>query len=415
MKRVPMLPTPYPDELWYSVVCRYHRRAGNIRLWTTFEELFGNLSKKTVSIAGLDQTIDSYIKVRHLPDDARTSYISKNTLVPFLLRYYTPESRREVTQTAWTGKTKLNVSFIRPERYKQALVLRYCPECCAEDEDTYGEMYWHRSHQIPMMSTCPKHHCLLCDSKVSWRQASMKLFCADEMVCPKIDAQFPPKNSIENKLDKYLLVCLQAPYSEKDITPTSEISNTLLMNGYAVWNQKGYRINTTAVYQIVSQQFDLRGEKGGYGKLLTHILNEERNSKAEYVAMLAAAINVPVSSFMVKGANNNHKTVEARVLELSKRIGNRQASKIRIEQELGISTEQLNAAVKRLGIKPFWKRHALDLDGEKRTHKVLIHITQAERAEMEKRAEDLCMGTVAEYVRSCIMEDLKNAAGTAGR
>lgn len=88
MKRVPMLPTPYPDELWYSVVCRYHRRAGNIRLWTTFEELFGNLNKKTVSIAGLDQTIDSYIKVRHLPDDARTSYISENTLVPFLLRYY---------------------------------------------------------------------------------------------------------------------------------------------------------------------------------------------------------------------------------------------------------------------------------------------------------------------------------------
>lgn len=412
MKRMPMLPTPYPDELWYSVVCRYHRRTGNIRFWTTLGELFGDLSKKTISIAGLDQTIESYIKVRNLPDNVRMKYVAENTLIPFLLRYYTPESRREVTRTAWTGKTKLNVSFIRPERYKQALVLRYCPDCCKEDENTYGEVYWHRSHQIPMMSTCPKHHCILCDTNILWRQASMKLFCADEMVCPEKGVQFLPDESIEIKLDKYLLACLQAPYSEEDVTPTSEISDALLKNGYAVWNQHGYRINTTAVYQVVSRQFDLKGEKGGYGKLLAHILNEERNSKAEFVAMLAAAIDIPVSSFMAKKVENKSRMVESRVLELSKEIGNRQASKIRIEQRLGISTEQLEAAVKKLGIKPFWKPQKLDLDGEKRTHKVQIHITEAEKAMINKRSEDLCMGTVAEYVRSCIMKDIQDSAGT---
>lgn len=411
MRRMPMLPTPYPDELWYSVVCRYHRRTGNIRFWTTFGELFGDLSKKTISIAGLDQTIESYAKTRGLPDSVRTKYVAENTLIPFLLRYYTPKSRREVIQTAWSGKTKLNISFIRPEKYRQGLVLRYCPECCKEDEENYGEMYWHRFHQIPMVTTCAKHRCLLCDTDILWRQASMKLFCADERVCPENTIQFPYKKSSEYKLDEYLLACLQAPYREDEITPTSQISDTLLMNGYAVWNQQGYRINTAAVYQVVSQHFDLRGEKNGYGKLLTHILDEERNSKAEFVAMLAAAIEVPASSFMAKKTNGKNKTVEARVLELSKKIGSRQASKIRIEQKLGISTEQLEAAVKRLGIPPFWKSNALDLEGEKRTHKVLIRVTQAERAEIEKRAEDLCMGTVAEYVRSCIMKDIQDSAG----
>lgn len=33
-------PTPYPDELWYSVLCRYHVRSGNRESATTFRELF---------------------------------------------------------------------------------------------------------------------------------------------------------------------------------------------------------------------------------------------------------------------------------------------------------------------------------------------------------------------------------------
>lgn len=35
-------PTPYPDELWYSVLCRYHVRTGNSGSAATFRELFGN-------------------------------------------------------------------------------------------------------------------------------------------------------------------------------------------------------------------------------------------------------------------------------------------------------------------------------------------------------------------------------------
>ena len=26
---IPFFPAPYPDELWYSVICRYHIRSGN--------------------------------------------------------------------------------------------------------------------------------------------------------------------------------------------------------------------------------------------------------------------------------------------------------------------------------------------------------------------------------------------------
>lgn len=38
-------PTPYPDEWWYSVLCRYHTRSGNPKQQTTIRELFhGSIS-----------------------------------------------------------------------------------------------------------------------------------------------------------------------------------------------------------------------------------------------------------------------------------------------------------------------------------------------------------------------------------
>ena len=39
--------------------------------------------------------------------------------------------------------------------------LKFCPLCHAEDSQTYGEPYWHREHQIPLLPVCPKHGCKL--------------------------------------------------------------------------------------------------------------------------------------------------------------------------------------------------------------------------------------------------------------
>lgn len=34
---------------------------------------------------------------------------------------------------------------------------RYCLQCCEEDTRQYGESYWHTSHALPGVFTCPKH------------------------------------------------------------------------------------------------------------------------------------------------------------------------------------------------------------------------------------------------------------------
>ena len=38
---IPFFPAPYPDELWYSVICRYHIRSGNPSFKYSIRELYG--------------------------------------------------------------------------------------------------------------------------------------------------------------------------------------------------------------------------------------------------------------------------------------------------------------------------------------------------------------------------------------
>lgn len=39
---ISFFPTPYPDELWYSVICRYHIRNGNYCAKHTMRQLYGD-------------------------------------------------------------------------------------------------------------------------------------------------------------------------------------------------------------------------------------------------------------------------------------------------------------------------------------------------------------------------------------
>ena len=43
---------------------------------------------------------------------------------------------------------------------------RFCPKCLEEDSEKYGELYWHRLHQIPGVLVCPNHRVDLQNSTV---------------------------------------------------------------------------------------------------------------------------------------------------------------------------------------------------------------------------------------------------------
>jgi len=158
-------PTPYPDEILYSVLGRFHIRSGNVFLKHTLEDLFG---KRTLSAtAHLPSGISSLVE--RLPEnttiDGKT-LIEKHTMYSFYTAFLPKVQAHSIYQDMLSddGKKIYMQSGIMASSITQNKYFKYCSACLKDD--TYGEMYWHRLHQLPGQLMCSKHELWLEDSIV---------------------------------------------------------------------------------------------------------------------------------------------------------------------------------------------------------------------------------------------------------
>lgn len=147
---IPYFPAPYPDELWYSVMCRYHLRSGSI---LPYIETGNQADVIGVMVPGNDiagimgQIPDSPYRTEEI--------IWEHTLFPFFSRLCLPDTRER-----WMRDLCRGTSSFRP-KLTNMNVLRYCPLCRREEAERQGESYWHREHQLPMATVCTRHGCRL--------------------------------------------------------------------------------------------------------------------------------------------------------------------------------------------------------------------------------------------------------------
>lgn len=156
-----VLPTPYPDELLYSVITRYHLRSNNTSPKWTLREVFGT-----------DNVIPTIDLPSHLGELSRRSivqgisadhWIDKHTLYPFYAPFI-PVTRAQRLRELMIGKdgsgihalVGITASTVEIERR-----LVFCPSCYDCDIMRFGEPYWHRVHQIPGVWVCPAHRIIL--------------------------------------------------------------------------------------------------------------------------------------------------------------------------------------------------------------------------------------------------------------
>jgi TniQ len=108
-------PTPYPDEILYSVFARYHARSGNTKPDETLQELFN--SRNTIVRADLPYNLAFLIKnLPLLSPHTAESLIQKHTLYPM---YANTARLRKIVD--WvealrnpTNPRKCWVSFLNP-------------------------------------------------------------------------------------------------------------------------------------------------------------------------------------------------------------------------------------------------------------------------------------------------------------
>jgi len=160
-------PTPYPDELLYSVIARYHIRAGNLFWKHTLDDLFGK--RTTCATVFLPSGIRSL--VQRLPQNTTLTeqeLIEKHTMYPFYTVFLPTEKAQSIYEAMLSddGKKIYMQSGMMASAIPQNQYLKYCPSCFQEDLTKYGELYWHRLHQLPGNLICTKHELWLEDSTV---------------------------------------------------------------------------------------------------------------------------------------------------------------------------------------------------------------------------------------------------------
>jgi hypothetical protein len=163
-RRLLFFPTPYSDEILYSVLCRYHSRCGNPSAPQTNLELWGKRYGKSVFLPDGIEHITS-----KMPESANLTterFIFENTIFPWLKPFVSRERGGLLIDALTHENPKIyNLTGLARTHSLSLPYLRYCPRCSEDDMKKYAETYWHRVHQLPDIGVCPHHHIALIDSQ----------------------------------------------------------------------------------------------------------------------------------------------------------------------------------------------------------------------------------------------------------
>jgi hypothetical protein len=168
---IAQFPVIYKDEILYSAISRYHIRSGNISPKATLLDLFG--SSTVSAVVELPSNVDNLI--RNMPVACKYTseeMIHNHTLFPFYTAFLPPKRVKPVfnSMRSEKGGDIYNRTGIMASTITQSRYFKYCPRCAKEDKEKYGELFWHRVHQLSVSYVCPKHKALLLYSNVPIHQ-----------------------------------------------------------------------------------------------------------------------------------------------------------------------------------------------------------------------------------------------------
>ncbi|MEX3748290.1 MULTISPECIES: TnsD family Tn7-like transposition protein [Lysinibacillus] len=248
---LPFFTNPYPDELLYSAIARYHFYSGNLDCKDTLEELFGSRSViPSVEIGSYFSVLAEQLG----PQYSVESLLANHTIYPYYVFFLSKGRQREILQDVLEdGKalyTRLGIvagSICRKDS------LYYCAECAKADTEQYGEPYVHREHQLQGINYCSHHEIPLrkypiqSDSRIEYIR-----FELNHMNLTDIYDADPYKN-IAATIAKQAYQLLQLPLHELSREVVSSKCRRLLRERNLITASN--RVRQKELYQAVQSHF----------------------------------------------------------------------------------------------------------------------------------------------------------------
>jgi hypothetical protein len=232
LKYLSFFPTPYPDEILYSVLSRYHFRCGNPSARQTNISLWGNIYGKRLYLPdGIENIAARIPRSTNLTTER---FIKENTIFPVLKPFLTQEKRDELLNAMMFGNPNIYnlISFFKVFTMRHRR-LRCCAQCARNDTEIYGEPYWHNIHQLPGIYVCPIHDAPTIDSDIELDELRWDYY-------PLLPTQGDPMPQYERDIAEKLLNfaqdaawLLQHGYDLQGFEHTNELyDNRLRVKGY---------------------------------------------------------------------------------------------------------------------------------------------------------------------------------------
>lgn len=157
---VNFLSQPLPDEILHSLMLRNAILSGTKSSRQLFANFFGgDVKMQRLSIL-LPYNLDKfYSNVNHLLPMTLEQVIEELTVFPFYRNFVSDKTALEVLEKL-KGNGKANICAkigINGSGMSVSKFPKYCPQCAKTDIDLYGQIYWHRVHQLPI-EVCPFHN-----------------------------------------------------------------------------------------------------------------------------------------------------------------------------------------------------------------------------------------------------------------
>ena len=169
--RLDFFPASLIDETLHSRLSRYHSISGNRHDRQSLIDLFG---LHTLVIASHLPSHLGRLSARLPADTAYSvnSFIENATLFPYFRPFLSIE-QGERCAAALTGDNAgaLHMSIgLAAGQVGGHNHFRCCLQCMVDDEKEYGWAYWHRSHMLPGVVICHRHHAVLQALPQAWVQ-----------------------------------------------------------------------------------------------------------------------------------------------------------------------------------------------------------------------------------------------------
>ncbi|MBB4825599.1 hypothetical protein HNO89_002835 [Sporosarcina luteola] len=178
-------PTPYEDEIFYSVIARYHVHSGNLNFVDTIRDLYGKTQlKATPDLATNLSAVYENLKVfNYLPLE---ELLKKHTMYLYYTNF-TKSKVKDQSKQIILYESNLSKVYrilgILGNKIKEPNFFRFCNKCLEEDFKNYGENYWHLTHQLPSVFYCHKHPDeILLDSEIWYRRGSRTEFKSASLI-----------------------------------------------------------------------------------------------------------------------------------------------------------------------------------------------------------------------------------------